>query len=276
MGRVPALLVVLLSACARTQPQAEPHGQPSPQPQPPVTSLDIEAPRIVNAFFGLDHALPTEAAAMCREAPGKDGLPVTFSRRVVGPIDPVAFTVRLRSGALVQPACATTKPANAPAKDHTVLLIGELGSVAGDPPVVVQVTGHIALSGGADAHGLKAMVSPLREGPTLALALAVPAGTIPSDCPEGVRQIVVAVWAGGVTPSAGADQTTHLSGYRLTTETGPIRPFALGDLGDRDNYVHLCLRTEVRPTSLEFPAGILTDPNGDLNPTTSVPVSPQL
>jgi hypothetical protein len=270
----PALFVLVLSlgACARA-PSPSPSQPPAP---PPVTSLDLEVPRIVNAFFGLDHALPTEAALLCREAPGKDGMPVTFSRRVVGPIDPAAFTVRLRSGVLVQPACATTKPADGPAKDHTVLLIGELGSETGDPPVVVHVTGHVALAGGADAHGLKAMIGPLREGPTLALALAVPAGSIASDCPEGARQIVVAVWAGGVKPSHGTDQAAHLAGYRLKTANGTVRPFALGDVGDRDNYVHLCLRTEVRLTSLEFPAGILADPNGDLNPRTSVAISPRL
>jgi hypothetical protein len=243
---------------------------------PPPTTLDTEMPRMVSAFYGLDNGLPTEAASLCAQAPGKDGLPVTFSRRVIAAADPEAFTVRLRSGALVHPLCATTKPANAPAKDHTILLIGELGNAATDPPVAVEVTGHVALAGGADAKGMSGLVTPLPEGPTLVLALAATPGTIKSDCPERSKQIVVAVWAGGVKPPAGADQAAHLAGYKVKTATRELKPFALGDLDDRDNYVHLCLDTDDPAKRVDFTAGILADPNGDLNPETSVPVSARL
>lgn len=70
----------------------------------PRTNLDGETPRMVSAFFGLDNALPPIASAFYAEAPGKDGMPVTFSRRVMGgpSVDPKAFTVRTRSGALLQ------------------------------------------------------------------------------------------------------------------------------------------------------------------------------
>lgn len=70
----------------------------------PKTNLDHEPPRLVSAFFGLDDALPKMAAQFSAEAPGKDGMPVTFSRRVMdGPsVNPKAFTVKTRSGALRQ------------------------------------------------------------------------------------------------------------------------------------------------------------------------------
>lgn len=243
--------------------------------QPPQTILDREPPRMLSAFFGLDHAMPPESRALCLSAPGTDGLPVTFTRRVVGSIQASAFTVRTRSGQALHPTCATTRPADAIAERHTVLLIGELGSEPADPPVSVEVTGHVKLDGGGDAHGLSGRVTPLAEGPTLQLALGVAPGSLTSDCPAATRQIVIAVWSGGVRPRPGADQTSHRDGYSVDTAAGEVRPIALGDLDDRDNYVHLCLATATSAERVRFRAGILVDPRGDLNPETSVEVSAQ-
>jgi len=53
-----------------------------------------------------------------------------------------------------------------------------------------------------------------------------------------------------------------------------ITPVALADLGDGDNNHLLCLDTADAPLSVSFPAGVLTDPNDDLNPATSVAVVP--
>jgi hypothetical protein len=249
----------------------------------PRTSLDDEPPRLVSAFFGLDHALPA-SPVLCREAPGQDGMPVTFSRRAIEPIDPSAFTVKTRSGALRHPVCATTAPANARGKHHTVLLIGDLGSEGGgamcgtnrcplDPPITVEVTGDLPLEYGASGKGLSGPVIPLAAGPTLVLALGYKAGTYPSDCPAATRQVVVAIWAGGVKPKPGADQAAHLGGYRVATSKGEVHPFALGALNNGDNYVHLCLDTDVPAERVSFAPGILVDPNGDVNPETSVAVS---
>jgi hypothetical protein len=235
--------------------------------------LDDEPPRLVSAFFGLDHAMPDEARLLCHEAPGLDGMPVTFTRRVTGRPDAAAFTVRTRGGRLLKPACATTRPADAAAENHTVLLIGELGREPDDPPVSVEVTGSLPLFGGADARGLSAEVTPLADGPTLQLALSVSPRAIASDCPQGTRQFVLVVRAGGVRPGPGADEARHLAGYRVETAAGTVRPSALGDLGDRDNYVHLCLDTPSPATRVHFDAGIVVDPRGDLNPETSVQVS---
>ena len=115
---------------------------------PPKTSLDEQAPRMISAFFGLDNAIP---APRYRRT---DGLPVTFSQRVADPgsIEASAFTVITRSGARAHPLRATTRPADEASKRHTVLLIGEFGNAPDDPPVKVEVTGHLTLVGGHDAR----------------------------------------------------------------------------------------------------------------------------
>lgn len=242
----------------------------------PKTNLDFEPPRMVSAFFGLDNALPKIATQFHPEAPGKDGMPVTFSRRVLGGpiVNPKAFTVKTRSGALRQPLFATTAPASALGKGHTVLLIGDLGSEPADPPVSVEVTGELPLEGGANGKGLSAPVIPLADGPTLVLALGYKAGEFPCDTPARTRQVVVAIWAGGVKPKPGADDAAHLKGYRVATSQGEVRPIALGGLHDNDNYVFLFLATDTPAERVTFAPGIVVDPRGDVNPETSVAVSP--
>ncbi|MEM7134321.1 MAG: hypothetical protein AAF702_49075 [Chloroflexota bacterium] len=102
-----------------------------------------------------------------------------------------------------------------------------------------------------------------------------------SGCPiEGVEQIVRVTWAGGVTLENGdepGDAERQLYTVTVQADDGSTRdvsPFALGDLEDGDNNHELCLDTDERPLSVSFPAGILTDPNDDLNPATSVQVTP--
>lgn len=235
--------------------------------------MDERPARMLSAYFGLDHAMPETARGLCFHAPGQDGMPVTFSRRVVGPITPEAFTVRTKSGALHHPSCATTRPADGPAKDHTVLLIGDIGREPNDPPVSVEVTGHLALDGG-DAIGLSSPVTPLADGPSMLMALAFRVDHATTDCPlPRTRQVVAVVWAGGVRNAPGVLEEAHRIGYRVTTRGGTRTPFALADLGDRDNYEHLCLDTDEVPERISFGAGLLIDPRGDANPETSVDVS---
>ena len=207
---------------------------------PERTSLDDQPPRMVGAFFGLDNDLPRRRL---RSMPGLDGMPVTFSRRVEGPIETAAFTVVTRSGAR-QPSVATTRPANEAAKRHTVLLIGELGDEPDDPPVKVEVTGHLRLAGGADAHGLSVAVSPLADGPALVLAYVASPDKIKGDHPPEAKQIIVVVWAGGVSPLPGVTSENHRLGYSVATKEGDVVPIGVGDLGDIDNYEHLYLDTE--------------------------------
>jgi hypothetical protein len=253
----------LLTACAQA---------------PPATSLDREPPRIVNAFYGLDDALPEAANLICEEAPGLDGMPVTFSRRVRsegprGRVNPAAFTVTTESNATKTPVCATLAPALGALEGHTVLLVGDLGDDERDPPRRVDVTGSLPLAGDADGQGLSGDVTPLAQGPVLVLALGYRADEVSSDCPSSTTQIVMVVWAGGVQPVEGRDEEDHRQMYSVLLDGEPVVPFALGDLDDPDNYVHLCLDAEGTPSEVSAAAGVLVDPNDDVNPASSVDVA---
>ena len=92
--------------------------------------------------------------------------------------------------------------------------------------------------------------------------------------------MIRATWQGGVTLPCGAevDDGVRLA-YRVTVEdadggTRDVAPFALGDLGDGDNNHLLCFFEKVKPRAVHFPAGRVIDPNGDLNPATSIEVTP--
>ena len=166
------LLIISLTAC-------------TPDAVSPKTLLDEQPPRIVSAFFGLDNALTA------RRFKDADGMPVTFSRRVKEPVDAAAFTVVTRSGKRLKPEEATTRPANAADKRHTVLLIGEFGNEPHDPPVKVEVTSHLPLDGDEDAKGLSLAVTPLTNGPSLVLAYAADPEKMKGDHPAGTKQIIV-------------------------------------------------------------------------------------
>ena len=243
-------------------------------PRAPLTrtSLDDEPPRMVSAFFGLE-ALPMRSVLIWWRAPGKYGMPVTFSRRVEGPIEPEAFTVITESGARLHPRFATTVPANEPAERHTVLLIGELGDEPGDPPATVKVTGSLALEGDADANGLAVRVTPLADGPTLVLAYAVGAGAMAGACPPGTKQVVVATWAGGVRRVPGVSEADHRRAYSVATADGNVTPIGIGNLGDGDNYEHLYLDTDARVLRVSMKEGVLMDPRDDPNPATTVGIA---
>jgi hypothetical protein len=252
------LLLLCAAACVSlpTTPQT-----------PPPTALDVLPPTIVSAFFGLDDAMPSQVEVFCPGGSHTDGMPVTFSRRVVGAVSPSAFVVHTRSGALLHPRCATLRPADAASKRHTVLLIGDLGDGEHDPPVRVDVVDDVQLDGNASARGLTSSVIPLADGPSIVLALRYPAHAIAAD-PSATTDVVMVVWAGGVKPRSGSTQADHLAAYHLD---GPA-PFAIGDVDDRDNDVHLCFKDHVVATHVSCDAGIVVDPRGDLNPATGVEI----
>ena len=97
-------LVGALAGCAATPPLP--------------TALDQQPPELVSAFFGLDDSLPSQSIAICPEAPGRDGMPVTFSRRVVGSgiqgarVNAAAFTVVTRSRQQMTPVGRPSDPAS--------------------------------------------------------------------------------------------------------------------------------------------------------------------
>ena len=252
-------LILILAAC-----------ETSTQITPPETALDREPPLLLNAFFGLDDALPRRARVLCQEAPGSDGMPVTFSRRVVS-MQPSDFMVITQSGEEKTPDCATLRPADEASENHTVLLIGDLGSTQ-DPPARVEIVGDVALEADGQGKGLSVDVTPLEEGPTLLLAIAYANGMIDSDCPTSTQQLIQVTWAGGVRLAEGQTEEAHRIMYRVMTADGEVTPFAIGDLNDGDNYEHLCLDSPAKATEVHALAGVLVDPRNDLNPATSVNV----
>ena len=266
------------------------------------TTADASLPResggqsaaLLSGFFGLDNGLPRLASrAICRGASGQDGMPVIFSTE----IDPTTmqagdFRVTTASGAVGEMLCVTLLPATDGGELRTVLLVGEFGAAETDPPVTVEIVGHIhSIDGTLDFRGAQVDVTPLAPGPSLVMAeIADPAAPDPGlgqrrtdgdDCPtDGIMQAVRVVWAGGVTLENGdepGDAERDL--YRVTVRAADrtereITPTALADLGDGDNNHLLCLDTTDTPIAVSFPAGILTDPNDDLNPATIVAVRP--
>jgi hypothetical protein len=224
---------------------------------------------MVSAFFGLDNAI------QALRYKGADGMPVTFSKRVADPdsLEPEMFTVISRSGKRVHPLRVTTRPADETSKRHSVLMIGEFGNEPNDPPVKVEVTGHLILAGGYDAHDLSAQVTPLADGPSLVLAYAVSPKDFAGDFLPETKQIVVAVWNGGVEPMDSVTYKNHLQGYSVETTDGNIvQPIALGDIGG-DNYEYLYLDTESTALRVSMKSNLLMDPRLDGNPATSVEVA---
>ena len=199
------------------------------------------------------------------------------------------FRVFTRSGAERTPLCVTLAPARDPGELRTVLLIGELGDAANDPPVKVLIVDDLLSDGRTGRpvsfRGMETHVIPLEAGPTLVLAEVVPEDEWSmsgrgSACPAGARQVVRVTWAGGVRLPNGDDPgDAERALYRVTVkrpdgtrdETAPV---ALAELGDNDNNHLLCLGTADPAVSVAFPAGHLVDPNRDLNPDTQVAVTP--
>ena len=258
--------VVLLSACDTTAP--------------PVPEIDRAPPQLLSAFFGLDNGLIGPTRLICPAASGADGMPVILSHRIAdtaasgrfGTVDASAFEVRMGNGERRTPECAALAPALDATERHTVLLIGEFGSPA-DQPVEVAMVGSVALEGGADPRGLSVSVTPLEAGPELILAFRYGPDDLVTDCPATTQQVVVVAWAGGVTLAEGQTAEDHRTMYHVETDAGVVTPAALADLGDNDNYEHLCLTEAAIPLRVRAEPGVLLDPRGDPNVETTVGVS---
>ncbi len=246
-----------------------------------------EGGKILSAFFGLDNStrIAIRTSAVCKGRGGRDGMPVIFSHEVdTKTIEAKDFRVTTASGATGDVRCVTMRPADEPGELRTALLIGSFGS-AKDQPVRVEITGNIqSRDGRVRFQGASAKVIPLEEGPTLVLAETVPkaAWTVggPNDCPaNGLLTMVRATWAGGVTKAGGGEiGANEARSYRVTVRqkdgtVATVIPVAVGDLNDNDNNHELCLDVAGTPESVFFPAGLLKDPNGDLNPDTKVAVT---
>mgnify|MGYP006271763383 CR=1 FL=1 len=245
-----------------------------------------KSPRLLSAFFGLDNQIPAGIPG-CQNAGNDDGLPVVFSHTLNAfSIQETDFEVISASGARSTPVCATLLPAISPGELRTVLLIGEFGNPDDQPEEVTIVSNlfsNRAEGRRVNFKGATKRVVPLEDGPSLALAEIVPRiqrALAQNGCPsDNTAQVVRAVWDGGITKPGGAEvDDVERELYRVTIKNAQgqiseVTPFAFGDLNDGDNNHLLCLDVEGRPINVSFPAGAMTDPNDDLNPRTSIPVT---
>lgn len=240
--------------------------------------------KLLSAFFGLDNRLPVLAGwRVCEGAGGKDGMPVIFDREIdVTTLQAGDFRVKTRGGVAGTMTCVTMMPAADPGELRTVLLVGEFGSAASDPPETVEVVGHVlSRDRSVDYVGARVAVTALAAGPVMVLAEWVDVATVRagkgswargSGCAAGTKQVVRVVWSGGVRLRDG-DELGDLERrlYKVQLEGGKVvAPMALGDLDDGDNNHLLCLDTEEKAVRVTFPAGVLVDPNRDVNPATTV------
>jgi hypothetical protein len=255
---------------------------------------DASAAYLLSAFFGLDNGIPLPAnVRLCRGAGRSDGMPLIFAHEIaVETLQAGDIEVRTTSGVVGQVTCLTMAPALDLGELRTALLLGEFGSADDDPPATVTVVGNVlSRDGRFNFKGATIAVTPLAPGPTLVYAetlpeaqwkLGVSAGAFGSGtgCPLGTTQAVRAVWAGGVTIPPDGDEAGDAERdlYRVELvdaagTTSTVVPFALADRDDGDNNHLLCLDVPGTPRQVFFPAGYLIDPNGDLNPDTTIAVT---
>ena len=256
---------------------------------PAALDANGQPARLLSAFYGLDNGLGIGVNRICPGASGQDGMPIVLSHTIdPNTLQPEDFRVFTRSGAERTPFCVTLGPARDAGELRTVLLIGEFGDAANDPPVKVLVVGDLlsdGMTGGpVNFRTTETHVTPLDAGPTLVLAEVVPKDewSMPgrgSACPAGTQQVIRATWAGGVRLPNGDEAGDAERALYLVTVERPdgspdeVAPAALADLGDRDNNHLLCLSTADQSVSVAFPAGHLVDPNQDRNPDTRVAVT---
>ncbi|NJK79815.1 MAG: hypothetical protein HC914_07930 [Chloroflexaceae bacterium] len=276
------LMVILFTAgCGLSQP-------PAPQP----TSTARPTGQLRSAFFGLDNQIPPIRPLLCPDSANQDGMPVVLSHPAdPDTLDAADFRVTAADGTLATPVCAILFPAIDAGENRTVLLIGEFGTAEVNEPVRVEVVDEVlSMPDFGTTHnfsGTSITVIPLAAGPTLIDAEILPqsywildrAGrqSQGSGCPsQGTRQVVRVKWTGGITRPGGDEiDATEWQQYTVTIvaedgTTQEIRPFALGNLNDGDNNHDLCLDTDQPVRGVSFPAGLVTDPNEDLNPATSI------
>lgn len=303
-----ALLLVLLVACDATERLKlirayEPTLTNTSPLDTTVTTVTANrdslgrAASVLSAFYGLDSALGAGAdQVICDGATGADGMPVIFSHEIdYTTMQAGDFRVLRASGRTGEILCVTLAPADDLGEHRTALLAGEYGD-SQDPPVKVSITGDLlSIDNAVNFQGASVDVTPLDAGPTIVWAEAVPreqwdlgkeASPLVwgggSGCPEGTEQVVRVTWAGGVTKPGGDEiDGVERTVYRVLVDDAQgqsrdVTPFALGDLNDGDNNHLLCLDVTDRPVSVSFPKGAVTDPNEDLNPSTSILVARRL
>jgi len=263
MKKVSLLLLLVLFGCSKD------NGDSSPR--------DIPQDAIVSAFFGLDNALP---GLLCNQ-PGSllDGMPVNFKFPLdVSSLSETDFEVLDRLGNIYTPNCVSLAPANENGENRTVLLLGEFGNTATNPPVEVKVVGDLftidAISGESTCSeiiNLKGItttnVIPLDDGPNLFFAQIIDGNL--NECNSGTQTIQVA-WNGGITPYISGDTESDLFQYYVgySYSSGvliPHIPISIADINDNDNFHQLCFSTTDEIVKISMMANTVEDPNQDPN-----------
>ncbi len=247
--------------------------------------------QLLSASFGANNAFPQGSDLfVCPGALGLDGMPVVFSELLERRPRPDDFQVTGAEGDVRPVTCVTFDPADDPGEQRTVLLVGEFGG-ADDLPARVEIVGALrSINRRVEFQGASIAIAPLEAGPSIVLADYIPrsrwrpenAGTPiawggGTACPaDGVEQIIRVTWSGGVVRADGGEVgEVELDAYSVTVRQPggrllTVHPIAFGDLNDGDNNHELCLAERGVPVSVSFPAGLLIDPNGDLNQETRV------
>ncbi len=242
---------------------------------------------IVSAFFGLDNALPFQVNALCLGGMGMDGMPVNFRYNIdPSTIDVTDFEVIDSLGNTYTPICATLAPAGEAGESRTVLIIGEFGNDATNPPVEVRIVDELLTLGTDPEQSLctevidlngryTRNVTPLLAPPSMFFAQIL-TGSL-SECSGAAIQTVQVIWDGGVVPYINVAEEDLYQYYTVYTDSAGAlvahTPIAIADINDNDNYHQLCVATADSIVKISIVANILEDPNGDPNDYSEVYVS---
>ena len=243
------------------------------------------APQALDAFFGLDDALPLASMFLCFQAPGMDGMPITFTHSLNhDDVTPDKFRVITASGAKLMPECATLAPAVDGNESKTVLLIGDLGNEQVDPidpPHKVLIVGDLFTAedqpgGPQNLVGAEVEVISLFDFVRYAYAEAIPeekwGRSVPEGAPAGAPiWMVQTTWQGGISPINGdttGETERQFQRIGMAQDDGkvtPVVPFAITDIGDPDNHHELWVAGPGVPLWVEMDPEIVQDPRGDPN-----------
>ena len=243
------------------------------------------APQALDAFFGLDDALPLASMFLCFQAPGMDGMPITFTHSLNhDDVTPDKFRVITASGAKLMPECATLAPAVDGNESKTVLLIGDLGNEQVDPidpPHKVLIVGDLFTAedqpgGPQNLVGAEIEVISLFDFVRYAYAEVIPeekwGQSVPAGAPSGAPiWMVQTTWQGGISPINGdttGETERQFQRIGMAQDDGkvtPVVPFAITDIGDPDNHHELWVAGPGVPLWVEMDPEIVQDPRGDPN-----------
>ncbi len=250
-----------------------------------IVANHSSAPQALDSFFGLDDALPIASMFLCFQAPGMDGMPITFTHSLNhDDVTPDKFRVITASGAKLMPECATLAPAVDGNESKTVLLIGDLGNEQVDPidpPRKVWIVGDLFTAedqpgGPQNLVGAEIDVVSLFDFVRYAYAEVIPeekwGQSVPAGAPAGAPiWMVQTTWQGGITPINGdttGETERQFQRIGMAQDDGkvtPVVPFAITDIGDNDNHHELWVAGPGVPLWVEMDPEIVQDPRGDPN-----------